>query len=62
MVCIFCKLVEAYSLDVWIGRVGSKMNPADLPARVTLLPFKANRPAQFSNLYKLLLETLVFKS
>ena len=61
MICIFWKLVGKLSLDVWIGRVRPKVNPADLPARGSKLPFETPLTAQFKNLYKLLNETLLFR-
>ena len=60
MVCVFWKLVAALSVGVWIGRVGSKVNPADLPPRYTKLPFKSTTEAQFVNIYKLLRGALSF--
>ena len=59
MVCIFRKLVGDLSLDVWIGRVGSQVNPADLPTRGAKIPFDAPLTAQFKNLYKLLNGALI---
>ena len=62
MVCVFWEIAEAYSIDIWIGRVKSKLNIADIPTRKGPLPFPSVPQAQFRNLYKLLLEVLVYKA
>ena len=59
-VCIFWKIVDAYPLDVWIGRVAPGANPSDLPTRGVKLTFEIKNIAQLKNLYKLLQETLIF--
>ena len=59
MVRTFWKLVGKYSVDVWIGRVGSEMNPSDLPTMRVKRPFKTPVTAQFKNRYKILNETLI---
>lgn len=60
MVCVFWERAEALPLDVWVGRVGSKMNPSALPTRHTKLPFSSTKAVQFTYLYKILSETLPF--
>ena len=62
MVCVFWKLVEPYSVDIWIGRVPSKLNIADAPARNGKIPFATEEQTQFKNLYKLPLDTLVYNA
>lgn len=59
-VCVFWKRVDSSSFDVWIGRVGSEMNPVDLPTMRPRLPFGPTGSVQFPNLYKLLRETIIF--
>ena len=54
MIAMFWRIAEAYSIDVWIGRVSSKRNPADLPTREVQLPFKVLRRMEFNELFKLL--------
>ena len=62
MVCVFWELTESYSVDIWIGRVPSKLNIADAPTRGGKIPFTTEEQTQFKNLYKLHLETLVYKA
>ena len=50
MIKAFWKLAENPQLDVWIGRVGSKVNPTDLTARREKLPFELKRRVRFGNL------------
>ena len=57
-IAAFWRQAERLGLDVWIGRVGSKVNPADLPARNGELPFLITDRVQFKNLFKLLYTTL----
>ena len=56
MIRSFWKLSEKLQVDVWIGRVGSKVNPADLPTRQKTLPFPVQRTIQFKSLFALLCE------
>ena len=56
MIRSFWKLSEKLQVDVWIGRVGSKVNPADLPTRKKTLPFPIQRTIQFESLFALLCE------
>ena len=56
MVKTFWKLAEELSLDIWVGRVGSKVNPADLPTRHQKLPFKAKLSTHFTGLFALMCE------
>ena len=56
MIKAFWKLAEKLQLDIWIGRVGSKVNPADLPTRNVKLPFPAKSRIHFRNFLALLRE------
>ena len=56
MIIAFWKLAEELQVDVWIGRVGSPANPADLPTRNKTLPFPIKRSIQFKSLFALLYE------
>ena len=56
MIRSFWKLSEKLQVGVWIGRVGSKVNPADLPTRKKTLPFPIQRTIQFESLFALLCE------
>ena len=56
MIKAFWKLAEKLQIDIWIGRVGSPVNPADLPTRRKTLPFPIRNSIQFKNLFSLLLE------
>ena len=58
MVACFWRTAEAYSIDIWVGRVSSKRNPADIPTREALFPFPINKRVEFRELYKLLQMTL----
>lgn len=58
MVKVFWKLSEKLQLDIWVGRVGSKVNPADLPTRRIKLPFPIKRSVHFTGLFDLLCEVL----
>ena len=39
-IALFRRLVESYSIDIWLGRAPEKRNPADLPTRHAPIPFK----------------------
>ena len=54
MIRSFWKLSEKLQIDVWIGRVGSSVNPADLPTRQKTLPFSIKHTIQFKSLFALL--------
>ena len=56
MIKAFWKLAEKLQVDIWIGRVGSPVNPADLPTRRKTLPFPIQRSIQFKSLFSLLME------
>ena len=58
MIKVFWMLAENLQLDIWIGRVGSKVNPADLPTRLQKLPFKVKHSIHFRGLFALLCEVL----
>lgn len=38
-------------IDIWIGRVGTKVNSSEIPARRSYLPFPVLRRAQFTGLF-----------
>ena len=40
-------------IDVWLVRVGSKVNIADLPTRNQPLPFSAGKKSEYKELFKL---------
>ena len=54
---VFWILVGKAPIDIWIGRVGTKLNPLDLPTRYVNLPFPVMNRAQFTQLFPLLCET-----
>ena len=57
MIKDFWKLPDELGVDIWIGRVGSKVNPVDLPTREKHLPFPTRRRVHFKNLFALLMVT-----
>ena len=56
MIKDFWKLAGKLQVDVWIGRAGSPVNPADLPTRNKTIPFPIKRSIQFENLFSSLYE------
>ena len=58
MIMAFWGKAERLSLDVWVGRVGSAVNPADLPARHKKLPLAILKRVQFNSLFWLMCTTL----
>ena len=56
MIKAFWRLAEKLQLDIWVGRVGSPVNPADLPTRFKNLPFPVKRSIHFKSLFALLME------
>ena len=48
-VACFWRISEARSIDIWIGRVPSKKNPADIPARQAHIPFPVNKRVGLEN-------------
>ena len=58
MIRTFWYKAEQLSLDIWIGRVGPTVNPADLPARNKKLPLEILRRVQFNSLFWLMCTTL----
>ena len=54
MIKAFWKMAEKRQLDVWISRVGSSVNPADLPARKKTPPSPIKRSIHFKSLFALL--------
>ena len=50
MVANFWKLARWLGMAVWIGRVRSKLNVADLPTRIPPLPFDVERISEFNRL------------
>ena len=57
MVRAFWKLAEEIKADIWIGRVGSNVDPSGLPTRHKKLPFPIRRCVHFRRLFALLLMT-----
>ena len=62
LVSVFWKLAQAFSIDIWIGRVRSKLNIADLPTRHVKLPFPVKRSEPFPHLLPLMTQCLKLKS
>ena len=58
MVACFWRIAEAYNIDIWLGRVNTKLNPADLPTRKAKIPFPVKERVEFRELFKLLQLTL----
>ena len=54
MIACFWRISEAFSIDIWLGRVHSKLNPADLPTRHTAVPFPVKNKSEFRELFRLL--------
>ena len=54
MSACFWRLCQSFGIDVWLGRVGSKLNIADHPTREeSSLPFKVVKTSDYKNLFKL---------
>ena len=62
MVACFWRIAEAFSIDIWLGRVSSKKNPSDLPTRQAQIPYPVKKRVEFSELFKLLQLTLKWDS
>ena len=60
MVAEFWRLCQLRSIDVWIGRVRSKLNIADLPTKKGKLPLRVGKTEAFPNLLPLLLQCVKF--
>ena len=58
MVAVFWKLVQKLGMAVWLGRVKSKLNVADLPTRNLQLPYQVEHSSEFKRLLALLTECL----
>ena len=58
MVATFWKLAQRLGMAVWIGRVRSKLNAADLPTRSLPLPFDFKRISEFEQLLALKFERI----
>ena len=61
MIKAFWKQAEHLSMGAWVGRVGSKVNPAGLPARHEKLHSPVLRRVQFNALFKLMCTTILNK-
>ena len=59
-VCVFWRLVGRLSIDIWIGMVGTKVNPSDRPNGNVKLPFPVVNRSQFTRLFALGCETRKF--
>ena len=57
MIRAFWKLAEEIKADIWIGRVGSKVNPAGITTREKKLPFPAKQLVHFKRMLSLLMMT-----
>ena len=55
---VFRKLVEKLQLDIWVGRVGTSVNPAGLPTRKKNPPFPVESSIPFKSLFSLHCEAL----
>ena len=54
MVAVFWNVLQKYGIDIWLGRVGSKLNIADHPTRTeSPLPFEVKASAPYRELFKL---------
>ena len=62
MIAMFWRIAEAYSIDIWLGRVASKRNPADLPTREAPITFKVEKRVEFSQLFQLLQLTMKWEA
>ena len=58
MIAVFWRIAEAYSIDIWLGRVASKRNPADRPTRDAPITFRAEKRVGFTQISHLLHLTL----
>ena len=58
MIGQFWKKAEQLGADIWIVRVPSEVNPADLPTRGKDWPFPIMERVQFKNLFRLMCTTL----
>ena len=58
MVAFFWKLVQKLGMAVWLGRVKSKLNVADLPTRNLKLPYQIEHTSEFKRFLALLKECL----
>ena len=48
MVRVFWMVAGKLPIDVWVGRLGTKVNPDELPARYAKLPFLVLNRAQIT--------------
>ena len=53
MCATFWRALQVMGIDVWLGRVGSKLNIADLPTRDPPLPFPVGSRTEYKELFKL---------
>ena len=49
LVARFWQLVQSRNICVWFSRVRSKINPADLPTRMKILPYKPRKSCAFKS-------------
>ena len=60
MVAEFWRLCQLRSIDVWIGRVRSKLNIADIPTKKVKLPLRVGKTEFYHNLLPLLPQCVIF--
>ena len=53
LVCHFWRIAQEVNLTVWIGRVASNLNIADVPTRLQTFPYPVRERVEFKNLFKL---------
>ena len=54
MVAVFWMVLQKYGIDIWLGRVSSKLNIADHPTRTeSSLPYEVLLSAPYTELFKL---------
>ena len=60
MVAVFWKMCQFYPIDIWIGRVRSKLNIADLLTKRVKLPLRMGKTEDPPNRVPLLLQCVEF--
>ena len=53
MIACFWRIDEAFSIDIWLGRVRAKLNLENILTGNTAPPFKVGRKDEFSSLRQL---------
>ena len=52
MAATFWRALQITGIDVWLGRVGSKFNIADLPIKNQSPPFPSGAKSEYKELFK----------